>query len=369
MKMYKLLLVGMIMALLLTGCDKKPKEIYRVESNTEDTSQESSQQISLNELSQEDEKAAMKGQEEILQVKADKDKKLVNPLLGQSVIYAGEFGEEDNETVKVINSFAENAGINGFDKTKILGVTVADFDSDSEAEGFVYYGFEDEQFISGEWYFVKANNVELIYNQDVYGFDGYIDCGNKKMAYVNEYYTTSDVSRIFEVIDGHAVETNISGIGSINATDIKNTTIAVSRYDATYDLDLESFMGHTWNPYYFYYDDKEGIFKEYVGEKIAASADANDPEGAFAAKLDELCGFDIYEQIAALEYSFSDAYIRDNGILNINMYIEYESSFDYSNISYDCKHKKFVNTWEDNVNTVAEAICDGIYEAAIMPEE
>ena len=160
---------------------------------------------------------------------------------------------------------------------------------------------------------------------------------------------------------------DISRLGNISVSDnLKDYIVVKDSYDnsETYETGKEDdaiWTGHTWKPYYFYYDDRKGDFTEYDCIKINRS------------KLAGICGFDPVSEIESEGYEVSDILMRDNGIININ-YSKKEldgSSFwiTYKNASYDLNRKEFINAWGDGENTWQASDYGGIYLKSILNEE
>lgn len=278
-----------------------------------------------------------------------------NPLYGLGVKYAGEYGEWDDETIKLIDCFLSTYN-KKVDKSKIRTVTVADFDNDGNVEAFIFYGEEDDICSTGEYCFVDAKKTQSLGQFDVYASDGYIDCGDKKFAYFDEYYATSAVSHIFELSHGKPVETNISRIGSVYQMDDGTLSITFSNYDAMYDKEMGTMLGHTWLPYYFTYDRQKGKFIENGGLPLPLD------------QIDSVAGFDLLEQIKSKGYYISDAMIRSNGLLIVNMVSVDENTVYLDNLTYDFRNKVYHNSLLGDSNDFYDAIDAGVYFYSISAD-
>ncbi len=228
---------------------------------------------------------------------------------------------------------------------------VNDFDGDGHYEAFVFVGGEvDEDWGSAEgtvWYVNEARCKQIHDEFSFAVFDGAmfttIKAGDRKFVLFNDMYATSYVTNIYTVKNFDCVEANVSRVGSASYDESTgDMSITLSAYDYYCDYEAGSeepmWTGHTWKPYYFYYDEASEEFKEYVGQEITES------------ELAEICGFDLAKEIRDSGYTVDAIYKRDNGIVNVNyskedIYDDGSRSITYKNANFDQRRGEFLDAW------------------------
>ncbi len=275
---------------------------------------------------------------------------------------------EQGDVEPLIAKVLEGTGVDVLD---IKDSVIADFDGDGSKEGFVFIGGDiDEEWSTclGQLYFVSDNGKEMLKDTNFVVNDGKIiqefPVSDKTFIAVEEAYTTSSVSFLYYVENGECKDSYLSGIGGFYKPDfVDDYAISLSCYDMSFDYeegkeDEGMYMGHTWKPYYFYYDEATGRFEEYVGKEISEE------------ELNAACGFDLAGEIKAAGNQIDGILRRDNGIINVNYSYktEYEGgsvSIQYSNVTFNEKTKEFVNVWGDGENTWENSNFGGTYLTAI----
>ncbi|MBE5843010.1 MAG: hypothetical protein E7302_02370 [Butyrivibrio sp.] len=275
---------------------------------------------------------------------------------------------EQGDVEPLIAKVLEGTGVDVLD---IKDSVIADFDGDGSREGFVFIGGDiDEEWSTclGQLYFVSDNGKEMLKDTNFVVNDGKIiqefPVSDKTFIAVEEAYTTSSVSFLYYVENGECKDSYLSGIGGFYKPDfVDDYAISLSCYDMSFDYeegkeDEGMYMGHTWKPYYFYYDEATGRFEEYVGKEISEE------------ELNAACGFDLAGEIKAAGNQIDGILRRDNGIINVNYSYktEYEGgsvSIQYSNVTFNEKTKEFVNVWGDGENTWENSNFGGTYLTAI----
>ncbi len=228
---------------------------------------------------------------------------------------------------------------------------VNDFDGDGHYEAFVFVGGEvDEDWGSADgtvWYVNEARCKQIHDEFSFAVFDGAmfttIKAGDRKFVLFNDLYATSYVTNIYTVKNFDCVEANVSRVGSASYDESTgDMSITLSAYDYYCDYEAGSeepmWTGHTWKPYYFYYDEASEEFKEYVGQEITES------------ELAEICGFDLAKEIRDSGYTVDAIYKRDNGIINVNyskedIYDDGSRSITYKNANFDQRRGEFLDAW------------------------
>lgn len=215
--------------------------------------------------------------------------------------------ELDNELLEVIKT-----PINKEDELKtmllnkgvdpILNFIYDDFDNNGVYEAIAFCGeyFEMDDCYSGTLYFITQNDVQIMREEDAYWNSGVIfNFGNTKIISIDKYFSSGAISYCYEINGMGFSEIEGSGCGDISQDEQGHIYITDSQYDALVDG-----TGHTWNIYYFYWDN--GL-REYGGTEISI------------AKFSEYNGADsILNRITTDGYDIISIYQRGNGIININ---------------------------------------------------
>ena len=189
----------------------------------------------------------------------------------------------------------------------ILNFICDDFDNNGVYEGIAFCGecsSEDGSYF-GTLYFVTQNGVEVIREEDGYWNSGVVyDFGDKKIIGITRYFTTCGLSYYYEIDGMTFKELEGSGYGEGFQDEDGKMYMTDSQYDAGVDG-----MGHTWNLYYFYWEDD---LKEYGGIEISEEQFL-EYDGAET----------ILEKILKDGYEITSIYKRQNNIININCCDEY----------------------------------------------
>ncbi|WP_155829653.1 hypothetical protein [Butyrivibrio sp. AC2005] len=248
---------------------------------------------------------------------------------------------------------------------------VYDFDNDNVMEAFVYIGNAPDEFATcaGKVWYVDGDRCAMIKECDnffVHG-DKVIDMyptGDSVVVELEEAYTTSTVSYLFMLENGEWKESAISGMGYFFKPDyVSDYCVSVSAYDYCVDYeegkeDEALYTGHTWKNYYFFYDEKSGDFKEYVGKEISED------------ELKAACGFDLAAEIREAGYQVDVVFKRENGIINVN-YSKTERGDvgsvykEYHNVTYNELNQRYADAWGTNGNSWQDSDFGGTYLKAI----
>ena len=207
--------------------------------------------------------------------------------------------------------------------SNIADFCVSDYDRDGTFEAFALVGKPDEYDVFfGSLYFVTENSAETVISESpfyAYSEQNHMLRFDECDFYlVGEYYTTADLSYVFGVRNGNYYEHEFSRKGTSLRQEEPggDMTIILSEYDAAYDKSTDMYMGHTWKPYYLYWD---GGFREYGGIEISVD------------DLLKCSGAQKYvDMITNNGFRIDSIYYRANGIININY-----SSGDSSLTQYD----------------------------------
>ena len=249
-----------------------------------------------------------------------------------------------------------------------------DYDGNGSSEGFIYVGSgPDDEFgwCDGTVYFVTGEKCEKVFEGTLAELDGnvfkVIDAVDRKFLLFDEAYVTALVTYVYYVEGDKLKESNISRFGDINSdTDLQNIRMSFSTYDGfcNYEKGDEcsaEWTGHTWKPYYFYYDKEQKDFMEYGASEITKE------------ELKDIVGFDLEAEIEAEGYQVDNILRRENGIVNVNYSKEEkleDGSIDvtYKNATFDEKEGAFADAWDTGSGTWQDSDFGGIYMNALNPE-
>lgn len=208
--------------------------------------------------------------------------------------YEGETGTLNEDSLKQI--------LESRVSEPIINFIYDDFDNNGVYEAIAFCGEYDsmENIYSGTPYLVTREGVQRIREEDLYSNAGIVyNFGNTKIISITKHYATSSVSYYYEIDGTEMREIDGSGFGELYQDEYGNMCMTDSQYDAMVDG-----TGHTWNVYYFYWDD--GL-KEYGGTEISQ---------------EEFLQYDgadsIINTILADGYDITTIYRRANRIININ---------------------------------------------------
>lgn len=275
---------------------------------------------------------------------------------------------EIDELVDVIVS------ITRVDITQISYTAFDDYDGDGAYEGFAFVGAgqpDDMGWVDGTVYYVTKKSCDEIFKGTLYYDEPsknvfqIIDAGSRRFTTFEESYVTSLVTHVYYVEKKKPVESKISRLGDMYVgKTLADVTVTLSAYDCsltlTKDPDYpEEWTGHSWKPYYFYYDPASKDFREYGCKTITEE------------ELKKLVGFDLAAEIKAEGNKVDKIFKRNNGIINVN-YSKTTTNKDgtkeitYSNANYNMKTKKFLDIGVKASKAWKASDFGGIYYEGIM---
>lgn len=246
----------------------------------------------------------------------------------------------------------------------VLGSKYGDFDGDSSFEmvALTGSGNKDDGYDGDVYFLTQDRIIKIVSNAHFWGTDAvevFEICGVNFIAVKTVPGNYPD-TKVFALVNGECVLTNISDISHNLKTKFDDNTLAVLETDFDGMFDGRDFLSRTEKDYFFYWDSEAGEFKEYGGIKIT-------PEQL--ATLDGAS--EILELIRNSGYKLGDIFFRKNGIINCNYTYtdEGDTSGVYycgnANMMYDgvsCKLLE-VNDWDDTA--LQRSSYGGIYEAAL----
>lgn len=249
-----------------------------------------------------------------------------------------------------------------------------DYDGNGTYEGFIFVGSEpDDEFgwCEGTVYYVSPGGCDMVYTGTVADQEGnvfkLIDATDRTFILFDEAYVTALVTYVYYVENGKLEESNISRFGDINSdTDLKNIKMTFSTYDgfcnyAEGEEASAEWTGHTWKPYYFYYDSEKKDFMEYGATEISAE------------ELKDIVGFDLAAEIEGEGYQVDNILRRNNGIVNVNYSVskvleDGVHDVTYKNATYDENAGAFVDAWDTGEGTWQGSDFGGTYMNALNSE-
>jgi len=247
---------------------------------------------------------------------------------------------------------------------KILKVFCEDFDDNGTKEAFIFTGDLEEEDRDRAWHngmvwLVTDQEIELVqvdcfthfsFEPKVMTFKGV------KMMHVYNEYVSGACSYLYGVEDNKLRTYFDYASGGLVVDDEGQLLIVHDTYDIEYDKEMDSFTGHTWKPYYLYFEKvsedntEENRFREY---------------GAIKISREQFCRFaggeEVLARIEAIDENveITDILYRENNIININYRINRETGYsqNYVTVKYNDKE----------VFDYTEGDC-GKYETALIPE-
>ena len=231
-------------------------------------------------------------------------------------------------------------------ESKILLLDYDDYDRDGKYEAFMICGDSYDEYgvvkYRGALCFAGANYCTLLRNcQNYRMIDGEMKLGpgRKYLFFYTDDNFTANISELWTVEDGKPVESEFSQIGQVVYRRGNDFEIWMDTYDHFYDTVDDMWSGHTWKPYFYYYNYSSKGIEAYGGEVISEK------------KFEELSGTNIIEEIEAEGYTVETIIWWENDIATINYVIpEDDSGFVvYENIIWDNSVKDF---WEKDVRCV-----------------
>lgn len=281
-------------------------------------------------------------------------------LAGALCTSNGAAGPADNEDKIVIKAPAETSADKLLQKLRselpadsVITVSYAeDFNKDSKPELFaiVNKGKDSgEDILDGQVWYVSDTAIEKMLETSIYRNSTAVwDVDSQKLFRLEEGYGGSGSnSHVWSVRDGKPYELKYAGEALEYAGNKQFYT-----YPGAFDMLRDGTGGHTWKPYYLYFDETTGMFREYGGISISRED---------LLKLKNASG--ILDKITEKGLKITDIFYRSNGIININ----------YMDAIYNLN---LTLTVKDDTVTVADSnFIDnpnldqgGIYKAAIFEE-
>ena len=295
--------------------------------------------------------------------------KLLKSSLAEELERLEKEKERERQQAEAIEAYGDFSGEHGgewkkFLKDRVLSVSECsedeilrfeydDFNGDGNYEAFVFLGkeaevYEDEIEYFGSFWFVSAKQcLRLDDGMTSYrSIEGSMLWGNQKYVYcITGEVITANISRVWTVRNGKAVESKISGVGEVRYDGKEYLEIVRDAYDGVYDQYSDIMNGHTYKPYFYKYNETIKEFEECTSKEI-------DEE-----ELKRLCGFDLGVEIKAEGYEILSLLKLENDIVVVNYAIHDEGESPciyYENVMWDCttgdywkRQKRGITSWKD----------------------
>jgi len=255
------------------------------------------------------------------------------------------------------------------EEDEILSFDYLDYDGNGTNEAFAFAGKAtgDEDggpAYLGELWFVDAGGAEMMVSRDetngFWSINKTYTFGTHAIVVLSKFFQTGGQALVWSVKDGKPCEeSSISQRGgSFTHLGGNDVVIVGDAYDFSFDG-----TGHTWKPYWFYWDEASGGFKEYGGKVIE-----------YEQFLKCRGAQRVLDAIDAADCAVREIYYRDNGIININ-YADYEGESNH-NASLRLKGSTvalqafwseygFVGT---DLDILQDSDHGGVYAAALIPD-
>ncbi len=239
----------------------------------------------------------------------------------------------------------ERAG--GKEAAEICFSIFDDFDGDGTDELFAVYG--KDRF--GTLWYANANEAWNIYPaHEEWGEFRTAEVGGDTLILTERLYATGNVTYCFRVENGSPIGIDTFNAGSLTQTNGAEFTGIKSTYDFCTDG-----TGHTWKPYWFYYEN--GEFREHLGHSILYE-NFKDNFGGVSEEFAYLQPY--FDEIEAENGVITNVIVRDNGIININYKIV-EDGKDF--LAY--RYFRTLSVKDGEVTDITPEINEGNYEVSI----
>lgn len=250
--------------------------------------------------------------------------------------------------------------VSGAEELDILMFDYDDYDGNGEKEAFIFCGEYNEQPWGNEYYgtlwFVNEDECISLHEGKTarygdYGHYRMID-GKMELApnakflyfYMNNI-VTANITEIWTVVNGKPEENRFSQIGEVIYRGGSDFEIWMDAYDLCYEPEGDFWLGHTYKPYFYYYDEETAQIEKYAGKIITGDT------------FVQLCGKNLISEIEKEGYEIGDIIEWENGIVTLNYMSPAKTEGDdieYDNIIWDNTTKDYwrakergVTSWKD----------------------
>ena len=240
----------------------------------------------------------------------------------------------------------------GLDAELIYPSFIGDFDGDGSDELFAVCRTDDTfgDIFGSLWYASSDKAMQIYPAYEEWGGFRTAEVGGDTLILTERLYATGNVTYCFRVENGSPIGIDTFNAGSLTQTNGAEFTGIKSTYDFCTDG-----TGHTWKPYWFYYEN--GEFREHLGKSILYE-NFKDNFGGVSEEFTYLQPY--FDEIEAENGVITNVIVRDNGIININYKIvEDVKEF----LAY--RYFRTLSVKDGEVTDITPEINEGNYEVSV----
>lgn len=240
----------------------------------------------------------------------------------------------------------------GLDAELIYPSFIGDFDGDGSDELFAVCRTDDTfgDIFGSLWYASSDKAMQIYPAYEEWGEFRTAEVGGDTLILTERLYATDNVTYCFRVENGSPIGIDTFNAGSLTQTNGAEFTGIKSTYDFCTDG-----TGHTWKPYWFYYEN--GEFREHLGHSILYE-NFKDNFGGVSEEFAYLQSY--FDEIKAENGVITDIIVRDNGIVNINYKI-IENGEEF--LAY--RYFRTLSVKDGEVTDITPEINEGNYEVSV----
>lgn len=221
--------------------------------------------------------------------------------------------DEQQRLTQLIIEAANAKDSAAYENGTIQSPLFGDFDGDGIKELIAVYGdismalFDDS--CCGEVWFASGDNAEVLISGSYAAswLSPEIICADGHVFLKNEMiFASSSSSMYHEIVESRPFDCHINGYAEQGLRPMGDSGDFTAVH-STYDM-LSDGTGHTWKTYWYFFSADDRTFRLYEGTLISEN-ELLEYEGAE----------EIIDKARSEGKSISDIYIRDNGIININL--------------------------------------------------
>ena len=246
-----------------------------------------------------------------------------------------------------------------------------DFDGNGTNEMFALvrnssdsHAYEDSGVMEGRLWYVNTDGAIEVMSQSrrYYKDPKLLEFDGNSVLPLHQRFESGTLTYLWGVIGGKSYELNASGrINGLFVNEYGEIEGIGEAFDSFWSKENNSYSGHTYNKYYFYYE--HGNIREYGGEDITWEDFCRIP-GIEAVKNK------IEKEKTRQGEEIASIYYRSNGIVVVNFEKEITDGRKYSNMQVRITENsgKISETWDDSGflnGTVKSAFLE---ELATYPE-
>lgn len=240
----------------------------------------------------------------------------------------------------------------GLDAELIYPSFIGDFDGDGADELFAVCRTDDTfgDIFGSLWYASSDKAMQIYPALEEWGEFRTAEVGGDTLILTERLYATGNVTYCFRVENGSPIGIDTFNAGSLTQTNGAEFTGIKSTYDFCTDG-----TGHTWKPYWFYYEN--GEFREHLGHSILYE-NFKDNFGGVSEEFAYLQPY--FDEIEAENGVITNVIVRDNGIININYKIV-EDGKEF--LAY--RYFRTLSVKDGEVTDITPEINEGNYEVSV----